>query len=73
MNKNKTHNICKFCNDKVIIYDNSRDGHMSINNNLYHFDCVVKYNYQKFCNEIIELKQIEELKEKINNNENITS
>jgi len=37
---------------------------MNVSNNLYHFDCIVKYNYQKFCKEIKELKEIEELKEK---------
>ena len=64
MNINKKNVICRFCKDKVITYDNTRSGHMNVSNNLYHFDCIVNYNYQKFCKEIKELKEIEELKEK---------
>ena len=53
-----------FCEKQVIIYDNTCNGHMVINNHIYHFDCVVKYNYQKFCSEIIEENKNKEQLEK---------
>tara|TARA_R110002074_G_scaffold93768_1_gene204631 strand:- start:546 stop:749 length:204 start_codon:yes stop_codon:yes gene_type:complete len=64
MNKNRKNNICMFCEKQVIIYDNTCNGHMAINNRIYHFDCVVKYNYQKFCSEIIEDNKNKEQLEK---------
>ena len=42
--------ICKFCNKKVL---NTYKGFMEHKKTKYHFVCVEKYGYQKFCSEIL--------------------
>ena len=49
--------ICKFCNKKV--GRNSVDGFMETKTGLYHFKCVDRYGYQKFCKEIDEKEKID--------------
>lgn len=49
---------CKFCNKKVIKWKCS--GFMEVLTQLYHFDCVSEYGYQKFCQQVIEDRKITE-------------
>ena len=51
----QSNKICKLCNTKVYKCSNKSNGFMeAYNNNLFHFDCVSKYGYHKFCKEVIE-------------------
>ena len=43
-------NICKFCNKKVL---NTPKGFMEYNTIKYHYACVEKYGYNKFCLELL--------------------
>ena len=39
--------ICKLCGKRVTM--NSSSGFMQLPDGLYHYKCVCKYGYQKFC------------------------
>jgi hypothetical protein len=47
--------VCKICKEKVLKWKCS--GFMEVCKQLYHFECVKEYGYQKFCSEIIEYKK----------------
>ena len=55
MSNNKISNICRLCNEKVQKFDNNNNnnGFMEVCKHEYHFACVEKYGYQKFCSEVI--------------------
>lgn len=44
---------CPFCNKKV---QNTYKGFMEHKQQKYHFTCVKKYGYQKFCSELLNKK-----------------
>ena len=59
---NKISNICLLCNEKVKKFDNNNNGFMEVCKHEYHFVCVEKYGYQKFCREImIYIKENEQI------------
>ena len=53
MSHNKVTNVCRLCNTKVQKFDNNNNGFMEVCKHEYHFACVEKYGYQKFCSEVI--------------------
>ena len=42
------YNKCKLCGRRVTM--NTSGGYMDLPDGLYHYKCVCKYGYQKFCN-----------------------
>ena len=52
--------ICELCNEKVLKFNNN-SSFMEVNKNFYHYDCVVKYNYHKFCRKALKYKKNEEI------------
>ena len=44
---------CKLCGKKVTM--NTSGGFMQLPDGLYHYKCVCKYGYQKFCKKYLNL------------------
>ena len=44
---------CKLCGKKVTM--NSSSGFMQLPDGLYHYKCVCRYGYQKFCKKYLNL------------------